>query len=48
MASEIQLAGFMLTSDEWEGLDASTRAELLPADTSDGEDAPQDEADIVW
>jgi hypothetical protein len=41
MAHEIHLAGFTLTADEWDGLDAEIRAELLPADgVSSDEDLP--------
>ena len=49
MQAEIRLAGFTLTADEWEGLDADTRAELLPADGAAGdEDMFEDGADVVW
>jgi hypothetical protein len=50
MQSEIRLAGFTLTAEEWDWFDPDTRAELLPA--ADGaagdEDVFEDDADVVW
>jgi hypothetical protein len=49
MHAEFRLAGFTLTADEWETLDAAIRAELLPLDPGGGdEDLFEDEADVVW
>jgi hypothetical protein len=33
MKGEIAVAGFVLTAEEWQDLDAVARAELLPAET---------------
>jgi hypothetical protein len=54
MVSEIRLAGFTLTADEWFGLDAETREELLGvgAAANDVDDEPLElsagPSDIVW
>ena len=54
MVSEIRLAGFTLTADDWNGLDAETRDELLGvwASTDDGDDDAPDlrgrASDLVW
>lgn len=54
MVSEIRLAGFTLTADEWNGLDAETREELLhvASPANDGEDDLFDVLarpfDVVW
>ena len=53
MVSEIRLAGFTLTADEWNGLDAETREELLGV-VAMGDDDPEEPdirgaaADVVW
>jgi hypothetical protein len=54
MVNEIRLAGFTLTADDWSGLDAETRDELLGvwASTDDGDEDAQDvsgrKSDLVW
>lgn len=49
MATEIQLAGFTFTADEWALLDEATRAELLPEGAvEDREESSEDWAEIEW
>jgi hypothetical protein len=53
MVGEIRLAGFTLTADEWDGLDAETREELLGV-AAPGDDDPDEPdvrggaSDVVW
>ncbi len=53
MGAEIRVAGFTLTLDEWERLDARTRDELLETTAGDVDGDEEDEVDpmaaeVLW